>query len=139
MLFFSDAERLGENTVEQSLEQAASDGAAQILSYLHLHLWTITRADVAEQFNYSERQITRIIEQATGMNFAAYLRKAKLEHIAEALMLSDYSVSEIVKEVGYQNNAYFYRHFRQMFGCTPQEYRKKNRPKPFLSTEKLKL
>lgn len=124
--FFSDIERIAGAQAEQSLAQAADDDTAQILSFLQLHLRTITRPDLAANFNYSERQITRIIEKATGMNYAAYLRQSRLQRIAEMLLTTNQSITEIVTSVGYKNNAYFYQHFRNMFGCSPLEYREQN-------------
>lgn len=128
LIFFSDVERIAGGKAEQSLAQAADDEASQILSYFHLHLRTINRTDLAAHFNYSDRQITRIIEKHTGMNFAAYLRQSRLRYVAESLLLSDQPVAEIVASAGYQNNTYFYRQFRAMYDCSPQEYRDKYRP-----------
>jgi len=125
---FSDLERIAGAQAEQRLAETEDDEASRILSYLQLHLRSISRSSLAEHFNYSDRQITRIIEKHTGMNFAVYLRRIRLQHIANRLTYSDQSIAEAVASGGYKNNAYFYRQFRELFGCTPQEYRDRSRP-----------
>ena len=81
---------------------------------------------------YSVKPANAISEKASGqtypdafsLNFLS--SRPFFPYIAEMLLTTNQSITEIVTSVGYKNNAYFYQHFRNMFGCSPLEYREQN-------------
>ena len=96
-----------------------------IFSYIQINYQNITQKDVAEKFHYSERQITRIIENCMGMNFAQLILKLKMEKAAGLLLQGEYSIENISQIVGYSTVSSFYRAFCKYYGCTPLEYKAK--------------
>jgi AraC-like DNA-binding protein len=44
---------------------------------------------------------------------------------AGLLMNSSYSVHEIMEQCGLNNTTYFYKKFREFYGCTPYAYKQK--------------
>ena len=52
-----------------------------------------------------------------------YLMSVRLKHASYLLRFSDLSVSEIAQQVGFEDNNYFSRCFRQNMSMTPSEYR----------------
>lgn len=95
-----------------------------IFSYIQIHYQNITQKDVAEKFHYSKRQITRIIESCTGMNFAQLILKLKMEKAAGLLLSGNHSIEDISHLVGYSTVSSFYRAFCKYYGCTPGAYEK---------------
>ena len=86
---------------------------------------SITLKDLADFFNYSERQIQRIIKNCTGMSFSQNIQKLKMRRAARLLTNPDLSVSAIAEELGYMDSGNFRHIFKKYYGMTPAEYREK--------------
>lgn len=96
-----------------------------ILRYLQANYATITLPELASFFNYSERQIQRIIFSATGMSFSENIQKQRIERACYLLAESDRSITEISEEIGYVSLNNFRKIFLKHMGITPSEFRKK--------------
>lgn len=100
-----------------------------ILSYLNQHYHTATLPEVAEQFHYSEKYLSRLIKKATGKTFNEIIITNKLNEAQELLSNSSLSVEEIAVKVGYLNPAPFYKLFKERYGVTPAHFRKEQQQK----------
>lgn len=94
-----------------------------IFSYIQINYAKISQKDVAERFHYSERQLTRIIKNCTGMNFAQLILKLKMEQAVSLLHHGTLSIENIALLTGYSTVSSFYRAFTKYYGCTPGEYK----------------
>lgn len=101
----------------------SDENVGLILNYLQEHLSTVTLCSLAGLFNYSERQIQRIMKKSTGMSFRENVQKLKMNRAARLFLDSDRPVSEIAAELGYSDAGSFRRTFKKYFGNTPAEYR----------------
>ena len=97
----------------------------------HRQLYTnpaIARKDIADILQSNEAYIHRAIKQRTGLTFTAYVSALRLEHACKQLAANDHSTIEaIAAEAGYRSRKTFHLHFRQRYGCTPDEYRRQHR------------
>ena len=94
-----------------------------ILKYIELHYATLTLPELASFFNYSERQLTRILKNYTGQTFSSLIQNIRLSKAAEMLKQPDRSVTAVMEEIGYSNITHFYKIFEKKFHMTPAEYR----------------
>ena len=80
---------------------------------------------VSEVFGISPGHLSRIFKEGTGTSFSEFVASERLNRAA-LLLESDVrsTVTEIAHAVGYDNQSYFSRLFRQRFGMTPGVYRK---------------
>lgn len=76
-------------------------------------------------FNYSERQIQRLVTNATGISFSANILRLKMNQAGRLLSQSDMSVTEVAENVGYTDVRNFRRIFKRYYGVTPTKYRDK--------------
>lgn len=95
-----------------------------ILRYLTEHFDTITLKELSVFFNYSERQMARILKEYTGKSFTQLIQNLKLTKACDLLKNPELSVQDIVDMVGYSNTNHFYRLFKKQYQITPAEYRK---------------
>ncbi len=56
-----------------------------------------------------------------------YVRELKLEIARDLIRNSDYSISEIVYQIGLKSRSYFSKIFSEKYGILPTEYRKMNK------------
>ena len=59
-----------------------------------------------------------------GETYTDYLHKKRLKKAAELLLETELSVGEVVKAVGYENENYFRKLFKERYGKKPLQYRK---------------
>ncbi|MBO7744495.1 helix-turn-helix domain-containing protein [Paenibacillus sp. MWE-103] len=114
----------------ESYRLFVNDGARQsglsvieIIAYIHKHYLNTTLAQTAAHFGYSAEHIGRIIKNVTGKTYSALVQKQKFMHAALQLKLTNHTVEDISKEIGYNNLSFFYRKFQSIYGVTPKEYR----------------
>lgn len=97
-----------------------------ILKYIQEHYHTVTLAELSGFFNYSERQLQRIIKGSTGRSFSENIQKLKLRQAARLLQNPSRSVSSVADELGYADPGSFRNMFKKYYGMTPGEYRIKS-------------
>lgn len=89
----------------------------------------LCRKQVADALHTNEAYLHQCIRLMTGLTFTAYIYNLRLEHACNALAQADNesTVEVIAAEAGYHSRKTFHQHFRQKYGCTPAEYRQKNK------------
>lgn len=94
-----------------------------ILSHIQANYATVTQAELAQQFHYSERQISRIVQSCMGMTYNQLILKLRMEKAA-ALLRQKVSIEAVSNAVGYSTVSSFYRAFIRYYDCKPAEYHK---------------
>lgn len=115
----------GANVVIPSLDMTGGDqNLLYILKYMQEHYATISLKELSVFFNYSERQLQRIIKSSTGMSFSENIQKLKMRHAARLLSNPEISISAVSEELGYSDTGNFRHVFKKFYGMTPMEFRK---------------
>ncbi len=96
-----------------------------LLRYIEQHT-DISLSQLASFFNYSERQISRLLKEYTGKTFTQLLQEVRLSRACELLQRSDIPIHTIIESVGYSNESYFYCLFEKQYGISPAQYRKEH-------------
>lgn len=92
-----------------------------IFSYIQSHFTECTQAEIAAAFNYSERQLGRIVKNSTGQTYAHLIQRLRMERAAQ-LLRRGMSISFVAESCGYATLSSFYRSFTSYHGCTPAAY-----------------
>lgn len=87
--------------------------------------------DVAERLGITTTYLSRLFKRETGESFADYLIRIRVERAANLLIYSEESISYIAEYVNFPNQSYLGKMFKKVKGMTPNEYRKKYKPKEF--------
>ncbi len=94
-----------------------------MLNYMQAHYQTITLHELATFFNYSDRQVQRILLMSTGETFTQNIQRQKMKHASDLLIHTDLPIQTIGEQVGYESQNNFRKIFRKTFGSTPTAYR----------------
>jgi transcriptional regulator GlxA family with amidase domain len=86
-------------------------------------------AEAAAVVEMSESQFMKFFKRATGMSFVTYVIRARLARAYELLTREDFSIAEVSTAVGFSDQSYFDRKFKEAFHQTPRQV-KANRNKP---------
>ena len=87
------------------------------------------RADaktLADKLCISSRNLSRKFYSATGLSTIDYILRFRMERACHLLSEGKMNISEVARECGIDDLAYFSRFFRKMTGMTPTEYQKVN-------------
>ncbi len=82
---------------------------------------------LAQQLGISETQLKSSFKTMTGTTVLQYCIKRRIDAAKFLLNENRYSISEISDIVGYEGNSAFTRAFRKLSGCTPTQWRLKNK------------
>jgi AraC-like DNA-binding protein/mannose-6-phosphate isomerase-like protein (cupin superfamily) len=96
-----------------------------------LHEWLrdhyaerISVADAAGICAMSETQFMKLFKKATGSTFVHYLTRLRLSQAARLLRDTDLPIGQIAAQVGFCDQSYFDRKFKDHFHATPNESRR---------------
>jgi two-component system response regulator YesN len=82
---------------------------------------------IAAHLKLSPGYFSSLFHEKVGKTFVEYLTYVRMENAKKLLRTTNKKLSIIGYEVGYQDNHYFSYLFKKTEGCTPTEYRKRNR------------
>ena len=99
-----------------------------IFSFIQSNYIHTTIAEIAENFHYSEKQVSRIVRQCTGLSYAQLVLKMKMEKAVSLLQFANMPMTEIATELGYSDVSCFYRAFTKYYQKTPMEYTNRKAP-----------
>lgn len=97
-----------------------------ILDYLYLHYdENITLGLVADTFGLSKYYLAHILKKGYGKSFIELLNMVRVDRSEFYILDNDMTISQVCNEVGFSSQNYFTKSFREYFGYTPLQYRKK--------------
>lgn len=85
---------------------------------------TIGLLDIGNKFGISQSYICNLFRKKTGMSFIEYVTVLRLEKAKELLKDSNKSIKDVAELVGYSDQHYFSRVFRNITGITPSAFQK---------------
>ncbi|AQQ70665.1 HTH-type transcriptional regulator YesS [Limihaloglobus sulfuriphilus] len=86
----------------------------------------ISLADVAKAAHLSVSRLSHVFKEHMDMTIVDYVNSVRLEGAKNMLLSTDKSCTEICYEVGFNNQSYFTKCFKEKVGATPKQYRKLN-------------
>lgn len=78
---------------------------------------------VAEYLNLSTFYLSKLFKDEKGCNFITYVTDLRLEKAKKLLVDSSLIIKEIAQNVGYNDQNYFSKAFKQKYGLSPSEFR----------------
>jgi len=79
---------------------------------------------VAKQAGMSSFYFCKMFRKVTGVHFARYVSRVRIEKAKNLLLNPNYRISEIAFEIGFQSLTHFNRIFKTIAGQSPTEYRR---------------
>lgn len=102
-----------ENPVIKKVAQYVQDNLEQDLSL----------DVVAQKVNMSSFYLSKLFKEETGETFINYVTDRRLEKSCKLLKETEKSVKEITADVGYNDQNYFSKLFKNKYGLSPTEFR----------------
>lgn len=84
----------------------------------------LSLAKISDHFRVSNSHMSRLIKEATGINWTDYVTELRVRHAKWLLSTTNKSIQEIGVECGYRHHVSFGRVFKKQVGLAPGDYRK---------------
>lgn len=95
--------------------------------------------DIAAETGLSRFYISRLFADETGMPFAAYVRGRRLSEAAKQLLGGAPDILSVALGADYSSHEAFTRAFRDQFGISPEEMRRRGQSSPIRFVEPLRM
>ena len=101
---------------------SAPGGLQRAIDYMERHFdQQLQLEQLAAMAGYSVNHFSKLFKSATHLTPAAYLTGQRMER-AKQLLLTPLSMKEVARQVGYRDEHYFSRVFKQSSGIAPTRY-----------------
>ena len=108
----------------QPVHNTQTESFKRVIQFIDKNISSnLTLESVAHSTSLSPNYISQLLKQKTGLAFVGWLTMKRMEIAQELLLMTDNRISEIAKEVGFSDEGYFTRRFKQKFNCSPSEFR----------------
>ena len=108
--------------------QNTSPAVKGVIGYVEAHYATIvSMQEIAEKLNYNTDYLYRVFKTEMGVSFVNYLTQLRMAHGAEMLVDTEWDIAMVAEKVGYGSGSYFSQKFREIYGETPMNWRKRHR------------
>lgn len=89
----------------------------------------ISLADIARSAHLSVSRLAHLFREEMGITLIDHLTQVRINAAKRYLLNSDLNCTRICFQVGYNNQSYFTRTFKQITGMTPRQFKQANRRK----------
>ncbi|AQG79570.1 AraC family transcriptional regulator [Spirosoma montaniterrae] len=79
--------------------------------------------DVAKLTNLSVTSFCRYFKMTANKSYFDFLTEVRLSHACRLLIKTDYTIAHVALDSGFENTSNFYRHFKNIKGTTPKQYK----------------
>ena len=105
-----------------------SEDVTRTIDYIHRNLSARLRIDDLAAYQFVSRTyLTDKFRKETGISLGKYIDDQLMFEAQRRLYRTDASVGTISRELGFTDQFYFARRFKQLCGLSPLQYRKKSR------------
>ena len=95
-----------------------------VLKYIESHYKEGTLTEISNEVNQPAYYVSRLLKKHVNSNFKELLQQRKLQQAAWLLSETLLPVETVMANIGYDNSSFFYRKFREKYGCSPKNYRR---------------
>jgi len=115
--------------VDFPLQHPAPDALSAVCAFIRAEpAADLSNGRLAARAGMSVRKFTSRFQEHASVTPAQYVREQRVRLAREALVLCDDSIEHIAESLGFPNRHYFTRVFTELAGCSPAEYRRRQRP-----------
>ena len=119
-------EQLRPTLEASSRSREADDKIKAMMVYVHEHYQEPISVDqLAQAVHVSKRVCFRLFQEYLHMTPVEYMRGYRLQKACRMLTKGTAPITQIAYSCGLGSSSYFGKVFRERFGCTPAEYRRK--------------
>ena len=124
-LLFKYFEMCPEALIHGTAEQNESDPLKRKKgSYIQNNYKRASLSELSEMLDFSQPYLSRRVKELFGASFTELVKDRRFSEAEQLLANTDLPITDIAESVGYENNSFFHRRFREQYGTSPSKWRK---------------
>lgn len=121
------AETESRAALDRVLALERSEPVREAIDYVERHFQEPIRIeDIAKRVHLTVPYLSRLFHKVTGTTFVDHLTQRRIAEAKELLKSTSMKIIDVAFAVGYADQSYFGRRFRQVAGQTPSDFRRAN-------------
>src|SRR5438067_4236130 len=121
--------------MKSETQQTYQERILKVLVHIQNHLdETLSLEELAAVAHFSPYHFHRIFRGMVGESLMEHVRRLRLERAAHRLKFTDFPVTRIAFETGYETHEAFTRAFRALFAESPSGFRALHQALPYPET-----
>ena len=110
-------------------DTANNNNSTKLIKYVEKNFnKRLTMQDLIENGNMSESTILRMFKRITGYPPFEYQMRQRMYAAVQKLIYTDWDITQIAYDIGFNDSNYFSRCFKKFINMTPRDYRAKYKP-----------
>ena len=126
-LLFSELVNVYEKGKEEKHAGHGKTYVVPIMRYIEENFTHCSLKGTAEKFGLNANYMTTLLKNTTGYTFKELVTGHRLQFAAGMLLNTELACDKTIAASGCGNSTYFYKKFRERYGCLPKDYRKKGK------------
>jgi len=114
-----------ESLKENKLNEKTGNIRKQIDCYIENNIKNANLEELSTILGYSTIYTGSLVKKLTGKSFKKAVQAIRCNIAAEKLLNTDLSVKKIIEDIGYENESFFRKIFKEKYGKNPLDYRKR--------------
>ena len=117
------------NVLYQCLNRKEEDAFLKMQEFIGSHYQNseLTYEEVAAAGGISKTYISKVFRAKLNMSYIEYLTAVRMDKACALLRTTNINISEVAKMVGYANDSSFRRVFKECYGVSASDYRKREK------------
>lgn len=95
-----------------------------ILKYIDENYKTANLDEISKRLKQQPYSLSKFIKEKMEISFIELIKEKRINKAIELIKNSNFSIEEIIYEVGYDSRTYFYKIFKEKTGKSPSDFRK---------------
>lgn len=113
------------NLKEKRLNNKSDYVLKQIKTYIERNIKSANLEELSKILGYSTSYTASLVKKLTGETFLKTVLAKRCEIAAQKLLNTDLTIKNIIYDVGYENESFFRKAFKDKYGKNPLEFRKR--------------
>lgn len=115
------------NTLDMSIAYESISKSNSVvfetIEYLENNFLTCTLETTAHHIGINPCYLTTLLKKHFHKSYKEIIIELRMNYAVKLLLNSHESIDDIARQSGYQNLSFFYKKFKEIYHCSPKEYR----------------
>ncbi len=109
---------------ENQLSSTQQNIVLQVIDYIEKNYSIkIKTEEIAAKLFFNKNYISKLFKKETGLSIHEFVKELRLKEVCKQLSQTHRNIADVAMDCGFTDMKSFYANFKKQMGCTPKEFR----------------